>query len=124
MATVLTNAGKAIVTNRMKAGGTEPTFIGWGTGAGTAAITDTTLFTEATDETRATGTSTRTTTTVTNDTWTLTGTMTVVTAGKVITNAGCFDAVTVGNLFIKGDHSPTTLAVGESIAYTISVKFA
>ncbi len=46
MATVVTNAGRDIVTNRIKGLGTEPLNIGWGTGAGTAAVADTTLFTE------------------------------------------------------------------------------
>src|SRR5687768_1568049 len=46
LATVFTNAGKAIVTNRIKGSGTEPNYVAIGTGAGTAAATDTTLFTE------------------------------------------------------------------------------
>jgi hypothetical protein len=46
MATVVTNAGRDIVTNRIKGLGTEPLNIGWGTAAGTAAVGDTTLFTE------------------------------------------------------------------------------
>lgn len=58
MANVVTNAGKAIVTNRIKGSGTEPLHVAWGTGAGTAAATDTTLFTEA-SEARVAGTSTR-----------------------------------------------------------------
>jgi hypothetical protein len=37
MATVVTNAGRDIVTNRIKGAGTEPLNIGWGTAAGTAA---------------------------------------------------------------------------------------
>lgn len=48
MASVLTQTGRAIITDRLNgAGGAEPVFISWGTGAGTAAFTDTTLFTEA-----------------------------------------------------------------------------
>ena len=46
MATVVVNAGRDITTNRLKGAGTEPLNIGWGTGAGTAAVADTTLFTE------------------------------------------------------------------------------
>jgi hypothetical protein len=122
MATVYANAGKDITTNRLKAAGTEPTFIGWGTGAGTAAITDTTLFTESA-EARVNGTSARATTTVTNDTWRLTGTLTA-SAARPNSNAGCFDATTAGNHFVKGDNASTTLASGESIAYTIDLKFA
>lgn len=125
MATVLTTIGKGIVTNRLRGAGTEPIWIAWGTGAGTAAVGDAALFTEA-SEARTVGTPTRVTTTVANDTWQLTGTITVAGAGKTITNAGCFDSLTSGGtnlLFIHGDHSSTTLAIGESIAYTITVQF-
>lgn len=126
MATVLTNVGKGIVTNRIKGSGTEPLHIGWGTGAGTAAVGDTTLFTAAT-EARTAGTSSRVGTN--SETYQVVGTITAD-AGKTITNAGLWDAAgtgsppTGGSLFIHGDHSSTTLALGESIAYTISVTFS
>src|SRR5215216_307152 len=100
MATVFTDAGKAITTNRIIGSGTEPKYIGWGTGAGTAAAADTTLFTEVIDTARATGTGTRVTTTVTNDTYQSVGTITATTT-RAITNAGLFDAVSSGNLFMK-----------------------
>ena len=70
MATLLVNTGKAVVTNRVKngaTGATEPNYVAWGTGAGTTALTDTTLFTEV--GTRTAGTSTQQTTTTTNDTY-------------------------------------------------------
>ncbi len=127
MATVITNAGVDILTNRMKSSGTEPVYIGWGVGAGTAAVADTTLFSEraadltATSGTRITGTSTRQTTDVTNDTWRLTGTYTATGSGTV-TNAGCFDTSTIasGNLFLKGDFSGIALVSGDSIAFTMN----
>jgi hypothetical protein len=122
MATVYANAGKAITTNRLKGAGTEPLFVAWGTGAGTAAITDTTLFTEAA-EARTSGASTQQTTTVTNDTYQVIGTITAV-AIRAITNAGLFDASTVGNLFVKGDFSTINLAIGDSIQFTIKISFA
>lgn len=118
MATVVTNAGKTIKMNRLKGTGTEPVYIGWGTGAGTAAIADTTLFTEAA-EARVSGTSSIVTTTTTNDTYQLTGTITCSGAGKTITNAGNFDASTAGNLHVKGDFTGIALNVGDSIAFTI-----
>jgi hypothetical protein len=34
MATVFANAGKALLTNRLKGAGTEPNYVGMGTGAG------------------------------------------------------------------------------------------
>ena len=118
MATVVTNAGKTIKMNRLKGTGTEPVYIGWGTGAGTAAIADTTLFSEAA-EARVSGTSSIVTTTTTNDTYQLTGTITCSGAGKTVTNAGNFDASTAGNLHVKGDFTGIALNVGDSIAFTI-----
>lgn len=120
-ATVLTNAGKAIVTNRLKGAGTEPLYVAWGTGAGTAGIADTTLFTEA-SEARTAGTSTQQTTTTTNDTYRVVGTITP-TGSKTITNAGLFDAATVGNLFMKGDFTGVALVINESITFTMNVQF-
>ncbi len=122
MATIFANAGKAIVTNRLKGQGTEPNYIGWGTGAGTSAVTDTTLFTEA-SESRVAGTSSQQTTTVTNDTYQVVGTMTVAGAGKTITNVGLFDAATNGNLLMKSDFTGIALNVGESIQFTQKLQF-
>lgn len=124
MATVLTNSGKAIVTNRIKGSGTEPVYVGWGTGAGTAAAADTGLFTEDVTGgyTRATGTSTRVTTTATNDTYQVVGTLTAG-AGLTITNAGTFDAVSAGNIFVHGDFTGIVLANGDSIQFTVKTQF-
>jgi hypothetical protein len=121
MATVYTNAGKAVTTNRIKGAGAEPSFVAIGTGAGAAAATDTTLFTEV--ETRVAGTSTQQTTTVTNDTYQVVGTITA-TAARAVTNAGLFDALTAGNLFMKGDFAVINLATGDSIQITAKVAFA
>lgn len=122
MATVFTNGGKAITTNRLKGAGTEPVYVAWGTGAGTAAAADTTLFTEAA-EARVAGTSTQQTTTTTSDTYQVVGTITAA-AGKTITNAGLFDASTVGNLYMKGDFTGVALNTGESIQFTMKVVYA
>lgn len=122
MATVLANAGKAIITNRVKGSGTEPNYVAWGTGAGTAAIADTTLFTESA-EARVAGTSTQQTTTVTNDSYQVVATMTA-SATRAITNAGLFDASTAGNLFVKGDFATINLSSGDSIQFTIKVAFS
>lgn len=120
-ATLVVNTGKAIVTNRLRGAGTEPVFVAWGTGAGTTAATDTTLFTEA-SEARVTGTSSQFTTTTNNDTYRVVGTMTVAGSGKTITNAGLFDATSAGNLFFKSDFAGLPLNVGESIQFTLSVQ--
>jgi hypothetical protein len=123
-ANVFANAGKSIVTNRILGAGTEPKYIAWGTGAGSSANTDTTLFTEA-SEARTGGTSSQQTTTVTGDTYQVIGTMTVAGTGKTITNAGLFDNVTPpGNMLVKGDFTGIALAVGESIAFTFKLSFA
>ena len=122
MATVFTDAGKAITTNRLKGAGTEPNYVGWGTGAGTAAAADTTLFTEAA-ETRVAGTSTRVTTTVTNDTYQVVGTLTA-SGAKTITNVGLLDAVTSGGLLMKADFTGVALADQDAIQFTMKVKYA
>jgi hypothetical protein len=131
MATVIVNVGQAIPPNRMLGGGTEPLNVGWGTGAGTAAVGDTTLFTETaldlttTSGARTAGTSSRVTTTLTNDTYQVTATKTASGAGTV-TNAGLWDNVTIGSgvLYLKGDFTGIGLASGDSIAFTIKVKFS
>lgn len=105
--------------------------IGWGTGAGTAGITDTTLFTEkdvdlsATSGTRTTGTSSQQTTTNTNDTYRVVGTRTATGSGTV-TNAGLFDNATIasGTLYCKGDFTGIVLASGDAITFTFNVKLS
>ena len=124
MATLLVNTGKAVVTNRVKngaTGATEPNYVAWGTGAGTTAVADTTLFTET--GTRTAGTSTQQTTSTTNDTYQVVGTMTA--GGTLaITNAGLFDASTSGNLFVKGDFTTINLSSGDSIQFTFKTQFS
>jgi hypothetical protein len=124
MATLLVNSGKAVVTNRINGSGTTPLYVAWGTGAGTTAATDTTLFSESSSPaSRTTGTATQQTTSVTNDTFQVVGTLTSGTS-QTITNAGTFDAVTVGNLFVKGDFTGIALNNGDSIQFTIKVQFS
>lgn len=121
MATVLTTKGKEIIVDRILGNGTEPKYVAWGTGAGTAAVSDTTLFTESA-EARVAGTSSKVTTTTTNDTYQVVGTMTA-SAGRTITNAGLFDASTSGNLFIKTDFTGVVLATSDSITFTFKCQF-
>jgi hypothetical protein len=126
MATVLTNVGKAITTGRVKgvgsgAGSAEPNYVAWGVGAGTAAATDTTLFTET--GSRVAGTSTQQTTSVTNDTYQVVGTLTAG-GSLTITNAGLFDAASSGNLYMKGDFTGIALTLNESIQFTMKVQYS
>lgn len=124
MATVLTNLGKAAVTGLLSAlASATPAYSGWGTGAGTAAITDTALFTESADEARAATTLTQQTTTTTNDTLRATATMTCAVSGKTITNAGLWTASSGGSLLFHGDFTGVVLAVSDSISFTYNIQF-
>lgn len=121
MATVYTSAGEAKVVDLID--GTASTHldatngkIGWGTGAGTAAKGDTTLFTEASEARVAVVASqpladkNRWVATLTAD------------GAKTITNAGLFDAATGGNLIVKGDFAGIALALGDKIEFTIDLE--
>jgi hypothetical protein len=128
MANVLVNGWRAIVTGALRVIQTEPKYIGVGTGAGTAAATDTTLFSEkaadlsATSGTRITGTSSQVTTTTTNDTYQLVGTLTMTGAGPTsVTNVGQFDNSTIGsgNLFSKADFAGIPLSLNDQITFTL-----
>ena len=124
LATVFTNAGAAIVTNRMIQAGTAPKNIGWGTGTNAAAVGDTALQTEAAPTTaggRTVGTESRTTITNTNDNYQVVGT---VTAGGTlaITEAGLFDATSGGNMLIRSVFSAINVDSADSIAFTFGLK--
>jgi len=125
LAVVFTNAGAAIVTNRIIQAGTAPKNIGWGVGTNAAAVGDTALQTESAPTTaggRTVGTESRTTITNTNDNYQVVGT---VSAGSTlaITEAGLFDAVTAGNLLIRGVFTAVNVVSGDSIAFTFGLKF-
>jgi hypothetical protein len=125
LAVAFTNAGAAIVTNRIIQAGTAPKNIGWGIGTGAAAVGDTALGTESAPTTaggRTVGTEARTTITNANDNYQVTGT---VTAGSTlaITEAGLFDAVSAGNLLTRGVFSAVNVVSGDSIAFTFGLKF-
>lgn len=131
MAQVLTNAGTAVCAGRMLGASpaqAEPKYVGIGSGAGTAAAGDTTLFTEYTTGTwsgyaRTSNAGSQVTTTNTNDTYQVQGTFTAG-AAQTVTNAGNFDAATAGNLLVKADFTGVVLASGDSIQVTIKLKFA
>lgn len=117
---MLVTRGKEIIVDRILGNGTEPKYVAIGTGAGTTAASDTTLFTEV--ETRANGTSSKVTTTTTNDTYRVVGTITM-TGSRAITNAGLFDASSTGNLFVKADFSTINLATSDQLQLTFNVQF-
>lgn len=130
MANVLTNLGRYLLGYRLMGSGSEPKQIGIGTGSGTSAVADTTLFTEvstsgASTGTRVAGTSSQTTTSVSNDTYQVSGTLTA-TAALAVTNAGLWDNSTIGsgNLFMKGDFTSISLASGDSLTLTFKLQFS
>lgn len=121
MATVYTAVGEGVVVDLVD--GTSAVHldatnakIAWGTGAGTAAKGDTTLFTEA-SEARVAATVTQ----PAADTNQWVGTLTADGA-KTITNAGLFDAATAGNLVIHGDFTGIALALNDQIEFTITLE--
>ena len=128
MAVKVTNAGLAIITNRMLNLGSAPKNIGWGVGTNAAAVADTTLQTESAPTTaggRTVGTEARVTSAspaIANDTYQVTGT---VTAGSTlaITEAGCFDNVTAGNMLLRGVFAAINVVSGDSIAFTCQATF-
>lgn len=132
LAVAFTNVGTGVLTNRMIAGGTAPTRIGWGTGTTAAAVTQTDLVTETTETLsagRVAGTESRVTTTNTNDTYQVAGTVTA-TGTRAITEYGQFDAnssgATVpnatGNMFIRSNFSAVNVVSGDSIAFTSKLQ--
>lgn len=116
----MTNAGRAIITNRITGAGTEPKFVAIGTGNTAEAASQTALVTEV--ETRATGTSSRVTVSVTNDTYQVSGTVSA-TGTRAVVESGLFDASTVGNMLTRGVFSVINLSSGDSIAVTWTVQF-
>lgn len=121
----VTNAGLAIITNRVIQAGTAPKNIGWGIGTTAVAVTDTALQTESAPTTaggRTVGTESRVTITATNDTYQVVGTVTAVST-LAITEAGLFDAVTAGNMLLHGVFSAINVVSGDSIAFTVQAQF-
>lgn len=122
-----TNAGAAIITNRLQSsqGGTEPKYIAWGIGTTTPAVTDTAPESESAPTTsggRTVGTVGRTNGTATNGKLTVAGT---VTAGGTlaITEAALLDAATSGNMLIHAVFAAINVVNGDSIAFTFGLDF-
>jgi len=118
MATIYTQAGEELVVDLIDdtASGAATHYIGWGTGAGTAAKGDTTLFTEA-SETRVAATKSQPA--VDKNQWL--GTLTAD-AAKTITNGGVLSALTVGTLIVHGDFAGVALLLGDKIEFTVTLE--
>lgn len=124
LAVAFTNAGTAIIANRVIQAGTAPKNIGWGTSSTAPAVTDTALGAEAAPTTsggRTVGTESRVTGTVTNDTYQVVGTVTAVSALAIV-EAGLFDNVTAGNMLIRGTHGAYNVVSGDAITYTFQLR--
>lgn len=118
MASVLTNLGEERLVDVLTGGAaTLGSFIGWGSGAGTAAKTDTTLFTEE-SEGRVAGTVSKTGSSDTAK-YQIVGTLTA-SGAKTITNVGTFTASSGGTLVLKGDFTGIVLGAGDQIVFTIT----
>jgi hypothetical protein len=118
MATIYTQAGEELVVDILDGTVAVPTnwYVAWGTGAGTAVKGSTTLFTEA-SESRVITTDTQPSVDINQFLGTITADGT-----KTITNAGIFDAATVGNLLIHGDFSGIALTLGDKIEFTVTLE--
>ncbi len=117
MATVLTTAGETWIVDKLdETVQTTADYIGWGTGTGTAAKGDTTLFAEAAE---ARVTAVRTQPAVDKIRWV--GELTAA-AGKTITNAGNFTATAAGSLIVHGDFTGIALNTGDKIEFTIDLE--
>jgi hypothetical protein len=124
MGVVVTNAGEEYVVDKLKESvSTEANYIGWGTGAGTAAKTDTDLFTPVNSDpgnvTRILGTSSKVGTGASAK-YQVVATLQSI-AGGTITNAGMWTAISGGTLFVHGDHAGVLLVPADQIQYTFTV---
>ena len=124
-AVVLTNNGEEFVVDKLtETVQTKPEYVGWGTGAGTAAKADTDLFTPA-NEARVLTTTSKTGSTSTAK-FQAVGTITSASA-QTITNAGLFTTAGTGTppsggtLIVKGDHTGVALAINDQIQYTFTL---
>lgn len=123
MANIFTDRGKRWVVDKLRTVETSSAkFIALGTGAGTANVTDTSLFTEST-EARVSGTLSAVTTDSTGDTYRVNGIVTIVTASKTITNAGVFDSTNSGDLLVKVDFTGISTLVGDQLDLTFNLDF-
>ncbi len=120
MADIFTQAGEELLTDFIDSTVAVQAnwYVGWGTGAGTAAKGDTTLFTEA-SESRVAATMSQPTVDTNRAVATITAD-----AGKTITNAGLLSATSGGTLFIHGDFTGIVLASGDKIEFTIDILWA
>lgn len=127
IANLVPTVGKALAAGRLGASG-APAAVGWtaiGTGAVAAAAGDTALGAEIATNggARAANTPTLVTTTVTNDTAQFVNTFTF-TGSFAITEAGLFNASSVGTLAARQVFSAINVVSGDTLQITWKVSFA
>ena len=98
-----------------------PGWVGWGIGTIAPVVGNTGLGTPSA-EARTVGTKTQETTTTTNDTYQVVALITALSA-QAITEVAVFDALTVGNLFLRGTFSPINVSIDDTITFTIKTVF-
>ena len=120
MADIYTQAGEEFTADLFDGTTTAPAnhYIGWGTGAGTAAKGDTTLFTEA-SEARVVATRSQ----PAADQNRFVGTITAD-GTKTITNAGVLTASSGGTLLLKSDFTGVALNASDSIQFTFDLTWS
>ena len=119
MADIYLDAGEDLTADIIDGTLAAPTWkTGWGTGAGTAAKADTTLFTESA-ETRVDTTNTQPTSNVNR----FVATMTSLSV-QTITNAGIFAIAAAGNMLLKSDFTGIGLAIGDKIEFTFELTWS
>lgn len=117
----ITNAGLAILANRLKGQGDEPVYLAWGTGAAVADPASTGISGEV--GTRAVMVSQLETVTQVDDAYKLTGSISSL-AVQTITNWGVFDAPSGGNLLLIVSENPgVDFQIGQLGAFTFRVQF-
>jgi len=119
---MIVNTGLAMVGARLRAVGTEPIWLHWGTGTTAPAGTDAALQTPRA-EARVSGVSSQATNTTANDTYRVVGTITAATAGA-ITEVGLFDAATAGSMFFRAVFPVNNVEAGGGIQFTVNTVFA
>lgn len=119
MADIFTSAGEALAADILDGTTAAPTWrVGWGTGAGTAAKGDTTLFTEA-SEARVNATMSQPAANQNRFVAQI-----VANGTKTITNAGVLSAASGGTLLLHSDFAGVPLLLNDAITFTFTVSWA
>ena len=120
MADIYTDVGEDFTADLFDGTVSAPAthYVAWGTGAGTAAKADTTLFTEG-PEARVAATRSQPATNQNR----FVGTITAA-AGRTVTNAGVWTATTGGTLLLKSDFTGVVLSSGDAIQFTFTLTWS